>query len=93
MAEEDFGLTPLEAQLFYKPVIAYKKGGTLETVINDKTGISFESQTAEDLNLAIEKLHKIKFLEEDFENNLRKYQKTVFQKKLLALIEDLYSSV
>lgn len=52
---EDFGITPLEAQASGKPVIAIKKGGALETIIENKTGLFFEEQTPESLNEAINK--------------------------------------
>lgn len=52
---EDFGITPLEAQASGKPVIAIKKGGALETIIENKTGIFFNEQTPESLNEAINK--------------------------------------
>lgn len=52
---EDFGITPLEAQASGKPVIAIKKGGALETVIENRTGVFFEEQTPESLNEAIDK--------------------------------------
>ena len=58
--EEDFGITPLEAQASGRPVIAYAKGGALETVIapddidgRRPTGLFFGEQTAEALNAAI----------------------------------------
>jgi glycosyltransferase involved in cell wall biosynthesis len=44
-AEEDFGIIPVEAQASGTPVIAYGKGGSKETVINDKTGVFFYDQT------------------------------------------------
>ncbi len=47
--EDDFGLVPLEAQRFGKPVIAYKAGGALETVIEGKTGLFFWPQTVDSL--------------------------------------------
>ncbi len=43
--EEDFGITPLEAQASGRPVIAYGKGGALETVVEGKTGLFFKEQT------------------------------------------------
>lgn len=46
---EDFGLASLEAQALGKPVLAYKEGGTLETVIDGKTGLFFDSQNVDDL--------------------------------------------
>jgi glycosyltransferase involved in cell wall biosynthesis len=45
-AEEDFGILPVEAQACGTPVIGYGKGGTRETVINNKTGVYFNEQSA-----------------------------------------------
>jgi glycosyltransferase involved in cell wall biosynthesis len=44
--EEDFGLTPLEANASGRPVIAYRAGGALETVIEGQTGWFFAEQSA-----------------------------------------------
>jgi glycosyltransferase involved in cell wall biosynthesis len=43
---EDFGIAPVEAQGYGKPVVAYRGGGALETVVEGKTGVFFEEQTA-----------------------------------------------
>jgi glycosyltransferase involved in cell wall biosynthesis len=40
--EEDFGITPVEAAACGKPVLAYKGGGALETVIEGETGCFFD---------------------------------------------------
>lgn len=55
-AEEDFGITPVEAQACGTPVIAFGKGGSLETVIAhgaQPTGIFFEEQTVASLCNAV----------------------------------------
>ena len=66
-AEEDFGIVPVEAQSFGRPVIAYGRGGALETVIGldeggdprAATGIFFDQQTAESLAGAIGRFEEI----------------------------------
>lgn len=56
--EEDFGITPVEAQACGNPVIAYGKGGTLETVIDRQTGIFFYEQSVESLKEAVLKMEQ-----------------------------------
>ncbi len=57
--EEDFGMIPLEVMAYGLPVIAYKKGGALETVVENKsepqksTGVFFREQTIKSLQEAI----------------------------------------
>lgn len=52
-AEEDFGITPVEAQACGTPVIAYGRGGALETVKAGETGYLFDKQTAEAICKAV----------------------------------------
>lgn len=52
-ADEDFGIVPVEAQAAGAPVIAYGKGGSLETVVPDRTGIFFGQQNVESLSRAV----------------------------------------
>lgn len=57
-AEEDFGILPLEAQACGTPVIAFGKGGALETVTNE-TGIFFATQTVDAIVDAISRFELI----------------------------------
>lgn len=52
-AEEDFGIMPIEAQACGTPVIAYGRGGALETVQNGKTGILFGEQSINGITDAV----------------------------------------
>src|SRR5437899_4227922 len=47
--EEDFGITPLEAQAAGRPVIAYGAGGALASVVDGITGVFFKKQTVNSL--------------------------------------------
>lgn len=57
-AEEDFGIVPVEAQACGTPVIAYGKGGALETVVPGETGAFFNEQTPEAIIKAVEAFEK-----------------------------------
>ncbi|HVS92106.1 MAG TPA: glycosyltransferase family 4 protein [Mucilaginibacter sp.] len=52
-AEEDFGILPVEAQACGTPIIAYKKGGLTETVIENQTGVFFLKQDVESIVSAV----------------------------------------
>lgn len=52
-AEEDFGIVPVEAQACGTPVIAYARGGALETVVDGETGLLFDAQTEASIVAAI----------------------------------------
>ena len=58
-AEEDFGIIPVEAQAAGRPVIAFGKGGALETVQDGKTGVFFSEQTDESLVEALDRFEKL----------------------------------
>lgn len=55
---EDFGMTPLEAQSCGRPVLAYGKGGALETVKDGLSGLFFQEQTTEAVLAAMEEFEE-----------------------------------
>jgi glycosyltransferase involved in cell wall biosynthesis len=57
-AEEDFGITVVEAEAAGTPVIAFGKGGALETILEHKTGLFFKEQTPQSLIAAVEAFEK-----------------------------------
>lgn len=92
LQEEDFGITAVEAQSFGVPVIAYKKGGALDTVLENKTGIFFEKQTKEDLKQAIAKFDTMRFNKIDLINNARRFSKSEFKRQLQRSLVRSYFS-
>lgn len=87
-AEEDFGIAPVEAQASGTPVIAYGKGGSLETVIKGKTGIFFEEQTVSSLIEAIEKFEHREFDPEDLRLNAERFNRARFKKEFKQFVEE-----
>lgn len=84
---EDFGLTVIESQIHGKPVIAYRDGGQLETVLEGKTGIFFKDQTVDSLVDALEKFQKSAFDPTTAIKQAEKFSFLQFEKKLQKLIK------
>jgi glycosyltransferase involved in cell wall biosynthesis len=57
-AEEDFGIVPVEAMASGRPVLAYGRGGVLDSVVPGETGLFFERQTADSLVDGIERFER-----------------------------------
>ena len=85
--EEDFGIVSVEAQAHGVPVIAYKKGGSSDTVIPGKTGVLFDKQTVESLSGAIAKFEKMKFNRRAMMISAERFSKARFKKEFLDLVK------
>jgi glycosyltransferase involved in cell wall biosynthesis len=88
--EEDFGITPLEAMASGRPVIAYRKGGALETVIEDKTGVFFDNQTCEDLLIAIKKFENMTFDKQEIRKHAELFDEPIFKEKIKSFVDEKY---
>ncbi|MDL2292417.1 glycosyltransferase [Acholeplasma sp. OttesenSCG-928-E16] len=88
--EEDFGITPLEAQSAGRPVIAYKKGGALETIVENETGIFFNEQTAESLMDAIKRFETMSFDKEKIRKHALKFSDKRFKEEIKTYVLKKY---
>ncbi len=89
-AEEDFGIVPVEAQACGTPVIAYRRGGVTESVIDGKTGIFFKEQTVDSLVEAIKTFEKLedKFDPLEIRKNAERFSKDKFKTEFKRFVEE-----
>lgn len=86
-AEEDFGIAPLEAQACGTPVIAFGKGGALETILDGKTGLLFEDQTVESICQAVEKFEQNSYSPEACRQNAIRFAPERFRREFTDFVE------
>jgi glycosyltransferase involved in cell wall biosynthesis len=81
---EDFGLVPLESMASGRPVIAFRGGGALETVVEGVTGEFFSQQTADSLINTISKFEKEadKFDSSKIQQYMARFDKPIFMKNI-----------
>ncbi len=95
-AEEDFGITPVEAMACGTPVIAYGKGGVLDTVISidspsaKPTGLFFAEQTPESICAAISRFENLdkKISADDCRARAEVFSSRIFREKIKYLINN-----
>lgn len=81
-AEEDFGIAPVEAQACGVPVIAYGKGGALETIVDRATGLFFAEQTVESIRDAVSRFEAATFSPDACRANAERFSAERFRAAL-----------
>ena len=86
---EDFGIIPVEANAAGCPVIAFRKGGVLDTIKENVTGLFFDEQTPASL---VKALDQFESLEEQFRDrapfsaHVQQFSREVFREKILGIV-------
>jgi len=86
-SEDDFGIVPVEAMAAGKPVIAYGRGGALETVEDGKTGIFFDEQSADCIIKTVDRFEKMNFDATYIHNYAQKFSKDTFKHNFYKFLE------
>jgi len=90
-SNEPFGIVTLEAQACGTPVIAYGRGGALETVVADRTGIFFDEQTSQSLASAVERFEQMQFDPVVIRQNAERFSAERFRREFKAFVENAWA--
>jgi len=90
--DEDFGIVPVEAMSFGKPVIAFDKGGAKETIVAGKTGEFFSESTPESLAKVWESFDPTKYKAGDCRAQAQKFSKDRFRKGFKSFVDSKLKS-
>ncbi len=85
--EEDFGITPLEAQASGRPVIAYGVGGALASVVDGVTGVFFKKQTVESLAEVLATFDEQRYDRQVIRSHALEYDMPRFHRRIQQFIE------
>lgn len=84
---EDFGITPVEAQACGKPVLAYRAGGALETVMEGVTGVFFDEQNENSFREALEQFDTVEWDPKQIRHNAERFSTERFAERTREILE------
>lgn len=84
--EEDFGITAVESMACGRPVIAYKKGGAMETVVESKAGVFFNKQNPEELAKIIEEFDSKRFDSQKIREHAEQFSTQRFKREIMEFV-------
>jgi glycosyltransferase involved in cell wall biosynthesis len=84
--EEDFGMVPLEVNAAGRPVIAFRGGGALETIVEGVTGLLFNQSTSAALIEAIEAFESRSWNQQTMRRHAEKFDRSVFAFRVLQFL-------
>ncbi len=85
--EEDFGMVPLEINASGRPVIAFRAGGALETVIENKTGVFFDKPSVDSLESAIENFEALTWNRQKLRQHAERFDTEIFSQKVSNFLQ------
>ncbi|MCA9397250.1 glycosyltransferase, partial [candidate division WWE3 bacterium] len=86
--DEDFGMTPIEAMSYGCPVIAHRSGGTLETVIEGKTGEFFDEYSVDGLLDVVENFNSNNYTYENLIKRANDFSRERFQDEIRTFVDN-----
>ncbi|MDD5103283.1 MAG: glycosyltransferase [Candidatus Peribacteraceae bacterium] len=87
--EEDFGLVPVESMACGTPVVALRKGGSLETVLEGKTGAFFDALTPESLAGTLQQCRKKSFDHAACRSRAEEFSRRTFETQMQQAIQNV----
>ena len=88
---EDFGITPLEAMAVGTPVVAFRAGGALDTVVDGRTGVFFDEPVVHSIRDALERAGAQKWNREQIRGHAASFSRARFEQQLMNVLQQVSS--